>query len=958
MNNEKSKALYGFRKEGEQYIDEIGGTLLRYTYEKTDTPLVYLKRPDKNMTFAIAFRTPPADDTGVFHIIEHSVLCGSEKYPVKDPFSELLKGSVNTYLNALTYPDRTVYPVSSKNRKAFLGLVSVYMDAVLHPLALTDPDIFRQEGYRLELCDGELTESGVVYNEMQGAYASHEELGSYYTDKRLYPRCAYGYDSGGYPDAIRELSFERFTEAHKKHYHPSNAILYLDGEVSLDEILPLLDSYLSEYTRREPVGDIPLGDEPITEPVTLPYPEADTENKTQVYMAHRLPRVNKEEAFALSVLEEVLAEKNTSPLKRRILASGACNNFYCYPSTTGRHPSFKLEFRDVQDGREGELLSLYKEALCGVLAEGVDPQALRSALDVSEFKANEADYGSYPRGIVYMNPVLEAFIKGEDPAEALTHREMFARMRERIGTSYYTDLIEKYMLPGDTVSVILTPDSDLEARREEERAQRLSALFATLTKQDKARIEAECERQQLRRSTPDSAEALATLPTLRLSDIDDRVDEIINVEGVCHGVNALYHPIETSGISYLEIHFDLSDIDARDLPALSLMSLLYNEFDIGEDSALEFANKTKSTLGNLYITTAPTKRGEEISLRLAVKLSCLDSKREGAAELVRRYIYEADYHNPEMIERRVAQFNSNVDITLAENGNKFAIMRAAARYDGLSALKERLSGFEFLQAVRAISGDKDYRRRLPLIFDRIRKKYFTRQRATVIVTGKDGEAFAELIAPRLCEGEGAAEKGSFPPFPKINEGIVINSSVSYAAFMTNIITEAGEEYSGSLSTLSTLMNFELLWNEIRVSGGAYDTGMVARANSGGVGYYSYRDPCPERSARIFRDSHELIRRFLDTDTDLTKYVIGTVGASDTVTTPRQDGEYSTSCYFAGRTYEDLLRLRRQTVGTDRRELARLADILERANAGGTLCILAPREKLAELGEMIDVTLEL
>lgn len=959
MDKKIAGELHGFRLDESKYIEEINGTYYRFTYLKTDTPLVYLDRPDKNKTFAIAFRTPPKDDTGVFHILEHSVLCGSEKYPIKDPFTELLKGSVSTYLNAFTYPDRTVYPVSSKNGKAFLDLISVYMDSVLHPLAVGNPDIFNQEGYRLELSDGTLTESGTVYNEMQGAYASFEELGSYHVGKRLYPGGTYGYESGGYPDAIRTLTYDEFVSAHKKYYHPTNAVIFLDGDIETDGVLSLIDSCLCEYEKGECYRDIPLGERVLTEPVSVPYPEVRTEDNRQAYIAYRLPYMDGRDTLALSVIADVLTEENTSHLKKKILASGACNNFFLSPVTSYKHPLMKLEFCDVRDCFDGDLLALYEKSVGEVLDEGIDPKAIKAALEITKFRAKEADYGSYPVGMMYMNSVFEAFVKGDDPAETLTYNELFKHLYEQVGTEYYSDVVKKYMMPpSETVSVTLTPDTGLEQKREAERASRLSALYASLDEKAKSRIAAEQKSRELRNATPDTEEALATLPVLKISDIDEDITETVNTDGCVQGVRTLYHPIDTHGISYCEIRFDVSDIDEEELFPLSLLSTVYNEFDIGKDTALEFSNKAKSILGNLGITADATKCGEKINLHLSFKISCLDSNLEKAAELLLRCIYEAKYENPEMLSSRIDQLDSGIDSVLVNSGSKFASLRASARYDKLSAVRERLVGFEFLKKIRGAAKDAEYQKTLPSAFNSIREKYFTKGRARIVVTGEQGEKFAELVVPRLASGDGEVGKSNFTLFPRRNEGIVVNSAVSCTAFMTNLKTEGGvQDCPGSLSVLSTIMNFELLWNEIRVKGGAYDTGMTTKHNSGTAGFYSFSDPTPERSAEIFRKAHLLIEEFLDTDTDLTKYIVGTVGASDGITTPRSEGERATLCYFSGITNDELKLRRKQLLLTDKAELARLSGVLKKAEEAGTLCVLASREKLSEMKDQLDEILE-
>lgn len=423
---ELNETKYGFTLTRSERIDEVDATLCYLTHEKSGARLYHLKRRDENMTFAIGFKTAPTDDTGVFHILEHSVLCGSKKFPIKDPFTELLKGSVSTYLNALTSGDKTLYPVSSKNAKAFRGLVDVYLDAVFNPLALENPYIFMQEGHRYEFDeDGYLTVSGVVYNEMKGVYSSADEYADYLITRRVCPGGTYSYDAGGNPDSIPSLTYEDFKKAHERFYHPSNSYLFLDGDVEEDELLSLIDSYLSCYEKRESDVVITDGDAPLTEVAVDAYPieeEEDPTDKTRIYLCYNSSEHSeKNKLAALSMATEAIADLNSAPLTKRILDTGLCESFSFYSTRSYKVNALNAIFIGVKDGREAELIEVYENSLREILDSGIPRDTLRSALKRREFNVRESDFGTFPTGMVYMRSCLEYAMLGEDPALSLKY---------------------------------------------------------------------------------------------------------------------------------------------------------------------------------------------------------------------------------------------------------------------------------------------------------------------------------------------------------------------------------------------------------------------------------------------------------------------------------------------------------------------------------------------------------
>ncbi len=955
----KNDLLYGWRVTDVSEVPEVGGVINIMEHETSGARLCYLDREDACKTFAIIFGTVPTDDTGVFHILEHSVLCGSEKFPLKEPFTDLLKSSLNTFLNALTYNDKTAYPVSSRNDKDFYNLVDVYMDAVLNPVALKCENVFRQEGWRYEMGDGdELSYNGVVYSEMRGAYSSPEELADATLAKLLYPGGTYSYDSGGAPSAIPTLTYDGFVSAHNKFYRPDNSYIFLDGKPKLDEILPLLDSYLAGYTRGEFSLDITLGDDVITEREVREYEidaEEDAADKTRLYLAYRsgegtdLVRMS-----ALSVIADAIADSNEAPFKKAILESGLCDNVYFSANQGLKWNSLVVEFRGVKDGCTEQLISHYEKVLAELIKGGIDPSLIRASIDLSEFKAREADYGSYPKGIVYMSAITDGWFYGIHPKEILSYEPMYKELRELALGDYYTELLRE-ITSSARATLILTPSKTLAEERSRAQRKELLAVYEKMTESERSALAAFCEEFDIWQSRTDSPEALATLPTLSKDDLGDMPKETPTELGEHLGAELIAHPIVTGGITYTEMYFDASDTPTEDIPVLTLMGLVYSNLDTPLGTANDFRRRAKSELGNITLTNHASKRGTDARLYMLLQFSSLDSKRESALTLAEEYLLGAILDNPEALKRKLAQLTAALSDRMTGSGHSTAIMRTAARYSSYEAIKEYTVGYEFYRAIKKYRSATDGEV-LELIekMKTLRERILTRKRLTVSVTGKDGLEYARECA-QMIKSEGEPSRPSaIKPLPRRNEGIAVPAQVSYAALGTNL-TGHGTR-TGAWSTLATILNFGILWDEVRVRGGAYGTGFLSRQNSGTVAMYSYRDPSPARTLGIYRGVAERVREFLRDEPDLTRYIIGTVGGMDEVITPAQDGAAATALYLAGKTHADVIRDRKEAIGAECSDLLAAATLLDAALADATSTVVGPREMLSELG--LDEILEL
>lgn len=956
-----NKTLHGFTVRSNEYIDELGATLYDMTHEDSGARLLYLDRSDENATFAIGFKTTPTDDTGVFHIMEHSVLCGSKKFPIKDPFTELLKGSVSTYLNALTSGDKTLYPVSSKNAKAFRGLVDVYLDAVFNPLVLENPYIFMQEGHRYEFDeDGKLTVTGVVYNEMQGVYSTADDYADYLISRRVCPGSTYSYDAGGNPDFITDLTYEQLVDAHKRFYHPSNACLFLDGDVNLDEILPLIGSYLGKYEKRDTDVCINNGSSPLTEIYEDTYPiekEEDSKDKTRVYLCYNsYSHSEREELSALSLVTEALSDLNTAPLTKRILDTGLCESFSLYTTRSYSLNALNVFFTGVKDGKEHELIAAYDEALADILNRGIPKDILSSALKRREFNVREADYGTFPAGMVYMRACIENAMLGESPADALKYENLLAKMRENLDTGYYEDVIRR-VVDSPRATLILHPDSEFTDKKDAELEEKLAAIYEKMSADDVARLKAELEQFEKWQSEPDTPENLATLPTLTIDDLNTEPKRIPTDIVTIDGCTALLHPLHTGGISYAELYFDVSDADADELHYIRLFTDLIFEWDSDKRSVTELRNETKSHLGAFYLTPHPTQCNGESKLYLMMNASCLDGEKEKALEIIEEYLYHTVFNNADILKKNIKQHYTFSLEGIVSRGDSYANMRDAAKHSAYNAMTEHLFGYEYHLFIKNLAKNIDQASEDVLArLERVRDTYFCRERLTLGITEPYGGDFAEKIVRTVRQGGSPSGKSPLEPIECVNEGIAIPASISFASRVGNMDKIGENLYTGAFSVMQSIISLEILWNEIRLKNGAYDTGFFAKP-SGNVGCYSYRDPSPMASVDYFTRIADEVSSFLEDEPDLLKYVIGVFGSSDTVTTPRNDGSTATKRYLAGRTHELIVKRRQECLNTTLDDLKRINEIIRDTVQSSTFTVVGPRdelEKIPNIDRILDI----
>ena len=955
--------LHGFEFIRSREIPELRGVLHEAVYKKNGAKLLFIDRDDSNKTFAIAFKTIPTDDTGVFHILEHSVLCGSEKYPVKEPFVELLKGSVKTFLNAFTFPDKTMYPVSSRNDKDFLNLVDVYMDAVLHPLAIKKKEIFYQEGWHYETHgrEEELTYKGVVFNEMKGAYSSADEVEMEEISALLYKDNCYGCDSGGNPVSIPSLTFEDFVASHARYYHPSNARIVLDGSVDLDKTLALLDSFLSEYDYLEVDSDIPMIEPAGHVSKTIAYEISageDPEGKARVCMGFATADFSDRKTLtALGVLADAIAGTNESPFKKPLLDSGLCEDVSIIQYDGIQQNSILIELKNVKEENMDKMRALCFDTLRALVDNGIDKETLTASHNSFEFRMREQDMATFPAGIVYAIGALDTWLYGGDPMDSLAFEKTVTSLREELEGRYYEELIKKVFLESKhSATLYMLPSTMLGEQRVASEKSMLALAKSNMSDTELDELLALNESLEAWQKTPDSEDALKTIPSLSVADINPIPERYPSEEYELDGTPALFTESASRGITYTNLLFDISDFTKEELCTVSLVTELLKNVPTDASDVGALQNKIKTNLGSLSFSTLTTTKRGVTAPYVQVGLSCLDSNRDAAVDICGEVMLTSRFDDKAVIEIIVKQIKTQSAEAIASAGHSVAFSRAAAYVSREAAIGEYTDGLEYYLWVKEL--ERGFGERADGLCDslsRVAAKIFTRKRLIACHSGKRADDYMRKLISILPEGEDFEHGSAVEPLGVRREGILIPASIAFASKAANVLSVA-ESMHGSMGVVRSILSYGHLWNAIRVQGGAYGAGFIKR-NNGNVGYYTYRDPDASRSLGIFDESPEFLRGVAQSGDDITNFIIGALGDSDPLITPKVLSALSVASYMRGETYEDRVKMRTELVSTSKDDLLAMADLLDRAFENSGACVVGGKDKLDACGEKLDTVIE-
>lgn len=942
----------------EHEIKELNakGTLLKH--EKSGAHILVLENDDENKVFSIAFKTTPKDSTGVPHIIEHSVLCGSTKYPVKEPFVELLKGSLNTFLNAMTYPDKTVYPVASCNDADFANLMDIYMDAVCNPNIYKKEEIFKQEGWHYELNnpDDELTINGVVYNEMKGAFSSPDSVLYREILHVLYPDTTYGVESGGIPEVIPNLTYEEFLEFHHFYYHPSNSYIFLYGNMDAVERLNWLDeAYLSKYDAIKVDSEIKV-QTPFKEIVKAEkeYPvskESSLENKT--YLSYNVSidfASNSKLWLTMEVLQNVLLNANGAPLKQALLNAGIGDDINGGYDSEMLQPYFSIIAKNANIEQTDDFIKVIEETLKNVVKEGINKQALQSTINYYEFKYRQADFGNTPKGIEYCVDSLCSWLYDvNNPFARFETDSLFAFLKEQLTTDYFEETIKTYFLNNPHKALVcIKPSHTLAENKELALKEKLATYKASLTKEEIDAIIEDTKALKLYQSTPDTKEALATIPTLKRSDIAPVGQKIICEEKDLNGTKVLFHDVFTNGIGYLRLLFDIKNIPSDLVPYLGLFVSMLGQVDTKNYSYQQLEEEIKLNSGGVAFDITPTATKEKTLCHLTIKANVLFDKIDFAYQIIDEIIHTSMFNDHKRLKEIIAQNASYMQRKMAGAGHVVSLTRALSYIKEGYYYNDLIGGVAYNDLLMDLLQDFDNKAdELEAKLNKLLEIVFSKKQLLISYTStleayQKMIPFAKAFIDSLKEIEITKEPFVFAKEIK-NEGFETPFDVQYVAMVGNFF-DLGYKYQGSLSVLVNIINMDYLWPEVRVKGGAY--GCFAGFNRDGNCYFvSYRDPNLEKTLDVYKATGEYISKIELNEEDIFKYVIGTIGEIDKPLTPRQKGAEGINAYLMGITDEENYQIRQQVINCHLEDLHELKALMEAIIKQEIICAIGNENKI-------------
>ena len=938
-------------------LPDVEGRLVRMEYEKNGADLVWLDRDDGNKTFAIGFRTLPGDDTGVAHIIEHSVLCGSAKYPVKEPFGELRKSSFATYLNAWTDADSTMYPVSSRNQQDLLNLVDVYMDAVFHPLCVRSPLAFRQEGWRYELDgpDGELGRNGVVLSEMRGAYSDPERILRREVARLLLPDTAYAFESGGDPSAIPSLTFERFKAFYERFYHPSNARIFLDGRMDVRAVLAKLDGFLAPYGRREVDAPVQF-QRPVSADRTVEYAiGADERPEGKVFVATGwvCGRFDEHERnLALDVLADVLAGDNESPLKKALVEAGLCEDVAFGVSSYAQTRAV-LYAKGVKAENVEAVRRTVRDTLSGLADGGLDRSRIAAVLNRAEFRLKEMDTGSLPRGLAYYRAASSLWEYGGDPADAFRYGWMFASLRAKAASGWFEALLRECFVDNVHVAKLtMVPSTTLAAERRAAEKGELAAIKAGWSREELEGVLAECAALGKRQAEPDRPEDIAKLPHLSVADVPEE-GPFVPREIARVGEVAVIRPrVHANGLLYVECHFSAEGFSSDELADLPALARVLAELRTARHSLEELRNTRDGKLGRcgMGVDAHSSPDGGAPRPYFHVKAASLASCSEDVLSFVPEVLRETVFDDVKAIGSLLRQKRLSMERSAnGINGCTFAVRRACAQLTSRGAMQELFDGIAQIRRLQEVEArfaerGRAYADRLAALAARL----FTRERMVVCLSGDIPLEWAARLAEAFPCGE-SAEARETRPFPRMKEGFRTLGSISGTAMASH---PARNPHSGVAVVAARILSLEYLWHEIRVKGGAYGGGLTI-SPGGDVRWMSWNDPNPARSLGVYAGCGDALRAFADGNDPLDRHIVSAVAYTEPYITPRAEVSQAASLWLSGRTPEDQQRTRSEMLKATKADLRAFAAEVDSFAADAAVCVVGGPQPLEACTNALD-----
>ena len=958
---------YDLIKEEELKGIQSKGYLMRH--KKSGARVLLIENDDENKVFSIGFRTPPSDSTGVPHIMEHSVLCGSKNFPAKDPFVELVKGSLNTFLNAMTYPDKTVYPVASCNDKDFQNLMHVYMDAVLYPNIYEHEETFRQEGwsYKLDSADDKLSYNGVVYNEMKGAFSSPEGVLDRVVLNTLFPDTSYANESGGDPEVIPELTYEQFLDFHRTYYHPSNSYIYLYGDMDMEEKLCWLDrEYLCHYEKKVVDSEIHLQEafsemKELEMPYSIASDESEDENTYLSYNKVIGTSLDRELYLAFEILDYALLSAPGAPLKTALTDAGIGQDIMGSYDNGIYQPIFSVIAKNADADQKDKFIEVIENVLTDIVKNGMDQKALEAGINYHEFRYREADFGNYPKGLMYGLQIMDSWLYDDDkPFIHIEALDTFAFLKKQVGTRYYEDLIQKYLLDNTHGAIVIVkPEKGRTARMDAELDAKLQEYKASLGDEEIREMVSRTKKLEEYQSEPESEEALERIPVLNREDISREIDPIFNEEMNLAGVPVVFHEIETNGIGYVDVMFDLSGVSAEELPYVGILQSVLGIIDTENYGYGELFNEINMHTGgigtSLELYNDVTNIREKVfKATFEIKGKALYPKLEKTFEMMGEILTASKLNDTKRIKEILAMTKSRLSMKFQSSGHTTAALRALSYASPSAKFKDMTNGIDFYQKIVDLSEHfEEEKESITATLINLTKKLFRPDNMMISYTaskeGMDGlEKMIANLSERLYK-EVPEETPCIIHCEKKNEGFKTASKVQYVARTGNFI-DNGAAYTGALQILKVILSYDYLWQNIRVKGGAY--GCMSNFNRIGEGYFvSYRDPNLKRTIEVYEGIVDYLKNFTVSDRDMTKYIIGTISNIDQPMTPATKGERSMNLYMNKISADMIREERSQILDATQDDIRALYRVVEAVLKADQLCVVGSEDKIEENKEL-------
>lgn len=939
------------------------GYLLEHV--NTHARVLILENEDENKVFNIAFRTPPADSTGVAHIVEHTVLCGSREFPSKDPFVELVKGSLNTFLNAMTYPDKTMYPVASCNDTDFRNLMHVYLDAVFYPNIYKKEEIFRQEGWNYQIAskEDEITYNGVVYNEMKGAFSSPEEVLDHEIMNTLFPDTPYGVEPGGDPEWIPDLSYEEYLKFHQKYYHPSNSYIYLYGRMDFEERLNWLDEhYLSRFDALAVDSEIPM-QKPFEQMIEVyrEYPVSEEDPlEDATYLSYNVvvgTSLDVELANAFAVLDYALLTSPGAVLKQALLDAGIGNDIMSSYNSGILQPTYSIIAKNANVEDKERFVEIIRNTLNMAAAQGIDKKALYAGINTMEFRAREADYGAYPKGLMYGLDVFDSWLYADDMPFDYLRFDVYDKLKADVESGYFEQLIRTYLLDNTHGSILVAaPKRGLSAQKDARVQETLRVFKESLSEEEIEGLVEKTARLKEFQEAPQSAEELMKIPMLKREEIGKKAAGFDNTEYNWDGVKILHHDVFSNGIAYLDLLFDISRVEREDIPYLGVLKAVLGMVNTEHYGYQELNNEINGNTGGIStgISMYPKRLEDGLFAFVGIRANVLYDKIAYAYEMAQEILLRSDFSDDRRLYEILAKLKSRLSMQLAAAGHRTAATRALSYCSSYSAFQDAVSGITFYRLVAEL--EEHFEEKKALLREKLRKlvrELFCREGLFVSVTC-DAQGLEQTRAPfeafLKALPEASCEKKENTLLPeKKNEGFTTPGQVQYVARTGNFV-KAGYSYTGLLQIVKVMMSYDYLWQNIRVLGGAYGC-MAAFGRTGDSMFVSYRDPKLAKTNEVYEGIPEYLSGFDVDEREMTKYIIGAISELDTPLTPAMKGSRSLNAYFAGITAEEVQKERDEILNAQPEQIRALAPLAQSILEQQNFCVIGSEQKVRENKEL-------